>query len=163
MGAGVPGSGNPGTLQYVQPGIEMKIREKWGFAPLGALSIAFVVWLLAGCGILDEGEPKSARILIEGAEGETFQLVTSNDFLVVLGEEEGRGDVFLNSADTATVSAPLSERYLLGPNRRFYALASSEDGLSEPITMRVLVGGEERYRSTSTLEGIELEFVYTIR
>lgn len=141
----------------------MKTSEKRGFARLGALSVVSALWLLVGCGILDEGEPDSARIVISGAEGEPFQLVTSNDFLVVAGEEGGMGDVLLNSADTATVSSPFSERHLLGPNRRFYALVSSEGGLSEPITMRVLVGGEERFNSTSTLNGVELEFVYTLR
>jgi hypothetical protein len=115
-----------------------------------------------GCGIFDEGEPDTARVVITGP-AEDFQLVTTNDFDVLGGGAEEVNTVYLNSADTATVTAPYNQRFSLGSRKRFYLMAFSAEGLSQPVNVKVFVGDEERSNSTSTLEDLSLEFIFTVR
>jgi hypothetical protein len=118
---------------------------------------------LGGCGILDEGKPDKARVIIEGATGEEFNLLTSNDFLVIVDQNGENREVVLNSSDTALVSTPFNQQYRLGSGERLYVKVFRDTALSEPINVRILVGGDERFNSTSTLENLTLEFIYTIR
>jgi len=100
-----------------------------GRNPLLLLSTMIVLSsALQGCGILDEGTPETAKIVVTGGSAETFQLVTTTDFDVILDEA--------------------------GENR---------EGLAQPMTTRVLIDGEERYNSTSTLKDLALEFNWAYR
>lgn len=127
------------------------------------LPALLVALLLTGCDIFDEGQPSNARVIIQGPAGEAFSLVTSNDFAVVAGDDGEDRDVFIYSGDTAQVSAPFNQSYSLGSGVRFYLKAFSPSALSSPITVRVEIGGERRYNTTSNLDGLELEFFYTFR
>jgi hypothetical protein len=82
---------------------------------------------------------------------------------VLAGEEEEGNSAYIYTSDTANVSAPYNKTYSLGPRSRFYFKAFSEEGLNEAITVKVLIGGTERYNSTSTLQDLTLEFIYTVR
>jgi hypothetical protein len=137
-------------------------RQNRAFPLLVSTPALLFLVLLQGCGILDEGTPETARLEITGP-AEDFQLVTTTDFDVLAAGEEAVNPIHLVSADTSTVSAPYDKSYSLGPRQRFYLKAFSAEGLSQPITVKVLVDGDERYNSTSTLEDSDLEFVYTIR
>lgn len=134
-------------------------RRGWG------LALVMVLGTLTGCDILDEGDtPSNARVIIEGGSGEPFNLVTSNNFTVFVDPETGEtSDIVLNEADTLLISAPYDERYALGSGVRFFLKVYQSPGLPEPINVRVLVGGDQRYNSTSTLDGLTMEFVYTYR
>jgi len=128
-----------------------------------ALVLAAAVWGSGGCGILDEGTPSNARVIVEGGGGESFSLVTSNNFTVLADQGGENREIILNQADTLEVSAPFNQQYSLGSGIRFYLKAFRESGLAEPVNVKVLVGGEQRYNSTSTLDGLSMEFVYTYR
>ncbi len=132
---------------------------KWWLSPLLGL-LLLGLW---GCGILDEGKPDNARVIIEGATGEEFNLVTSNDFSVLVDQNGENRDVVLNASDTVLASTPFNQQYRLGSAQRLYVKVFRETALSEPINVRILVGGEERFNSSSTLEDLTLEFIYTIR
>lgn len=120
--------------------------------------------LFSACAILDEGgTPRNARVIIEGGGGELFQLVTSNDFTIVTSDDGETRDIYLNSSEEQSVSAPFDQRYSLGPDVRFFINASSEAALPQPIHVRVLIEGEERFESTSDLGASPMEFVYSYR
>ena len=126
--------------------------------------LIFALVPLWGCDIFDEGgTPETAKVVLEGGGGESFQLVTTNDFLVTADEDGENREVYLNSADTAVVSAPFSKSYSLGSGVRFYVKAISEEGLSQPVTIKVFINGDQRFNSTSTLLDLALEFIFTFR
>ena len=120
----------------------------------------FPLW---GCGIADEGTPETAKIVLEGGGGETFQLITTTDFDITADQDGQNRDIFIYSADTTTVSAPYTKSYSLGPRVRFYLKAFSIEELSQPLTVKLLIDGEQRYKATSTLAELSLEFNYTFR
>jgi len=124
------------------------------------LLISFIS--LQGCGIFDEGTPERARVVVTGP-AENFQLVTTTDFDVLAGEEEEGNSVYLNSADTSTVSAPYNQSFSLGSRQRFYLKAFSAEGLSQPVQVKIFIDDDERYNSTSTLDELALEFIFTVR
>jgi len=139
--------------------------KRLGFERRAALGLLFLTGLsgAVGCGILDEGKPNNARVVIEGGGGQEFTLVTSNDFTITVDETGQNRQVELNQADTITVSAPYNQVYPLGSGIRFYLKAYNDVALTDPITVRVRLGGEERFSSTSALEGVAIEFLYSFR
>ena len=139
--------------------------KRWAFSRTVGLGLALAVATLWGCDILDEGgTPSSARLVVEGGAGQAFSLVTSNNFTVVANSETGEtGEIILNEADTVLISAPINERYSLGSGVRFYLKVFRDQPLPEPINVKVLVGGDQRYNVTSALDGVTMEFVYTYR
>lgn len=120
-------------------------------------------WIVAGCGILDEGEPERVRVRIDGAEGHPIQLVITDDFDVLLSEEGENRDVFLYSADTSSVTAPFDRSFDLGPNRRFYSTFSSDQVASELVSVKVWVEDDLRYDRQTVFQDEVLEFLYTLR
>ena len=120
-------------------------------------------WLVLGCGILDEGDPTSARVVIGGEEGHPIQLVTTHDFLLTVDQDGENREIFLNSADTSTVTAPFEKRYDLGPNKRFYATFSSAQVAPSPVSVRVYVGGSLRFNRGTIFDEEVLEFVFSVR
>lgn len=116
-----------------------------------------------GCDILDEEIPETAKIEVKGGGGESFQLVTTNDFDLTADEDGENRDIYIYSADTTAVTAPYSKSYSLGSGVRFYLKAFSTEGLSQPVTIKLLIDGDQRYKATSDLANPELEFSYTFR
>ncbi|MFO8172671.1 MAG: hypothetical protein ACQET1_01005 [Gemmatimonadota bacterium] len=141
----------------------MKQRANQGHGGKRLFLLALLVPGLWGCDIFDEGTPESARVIIEGGGGQQFSLVTSNNFMVVVDENGENREIILNEADTVSTSAPFNQRYSLGSGIRFYVETFRPGGLPEPINVKILVGGDQRFNSTSTLEDLSLEFVYTFR
>ena len=126
---------------------------------LGLLALGTV-----GCGILDEGgTPQNARVILEGGGGQAIQLVTSNDFSIVSNDDGESREIFLYSADTSSVAAPLDQRYSLGTGVRFYVIVASEVPLQQAVTLKVLIDGEQRFSGTSDLGDAQLEFLYSFR
>jgi len=115
------------------------------------------------CDIFDEGIPENARVTLEGGGGGEVKLVTSNDFSVVLEDDGETRDIFLYSADTSSVTSSFNQRYSLGSGVRFFVAAFSEEPLPQAVTVKVFIGGEQRYNITSTLGEPGVEFVYTFR
>lgn len=128
--------------------------------------IPFLILVLVplwACDIINEGVPETAKVVLKGGAGESFHLVTTTDFAVTVGEDEENKDIYLYSADTVVVSAPYTKSYSLGSGVRFYLKAFSAEGLSEPVLVKVLIDGDQRYKAASTLLELELEFIYTFR
>jgi hypothetical protein len=140
-------------------------RDFSGGVNLAAVLVLGLSALVAtGCGILDEGgTPEQARVILEGGEGQGYQLVVSNDFAIVSSDDGETRDIFFYSADTSSVSGSLNQRYSLGSGVRIYVKAYTEEALGQPVTMRVLIDGEQRFNGTSTLGGEDLEFLYSFR
>ena len=77
------GSGTPEHVSLKHAGkIPMKSRLL-----AGILSVLLFLSLSA-CGIFDEGDPEKVRIVVSGAEGESFQMVTTTDFEVLTETSE---------------------------------------------------------------------------
>jgi len=130
---------------------------------LTALSMALTLGL-TGCAILDEGDPPTkARVTVEGGGGGSIFLVTSNDFSVTSEDGGETRDIFFYSQDTLSITPSFDQQFPLGSTRRIFIQASTEVALEQPVTMRVFLGGEERYSASSTLGEIQLEFLYTYR
>lgn len=150
-----------GTIRRIRaagPSLTRLVRP--AMTVLSTLAVAAT----SSCGILDEGgTPSSARVVIEGGSGQTLALVTSNDFSIVSDDGGQTRDVYLNTQDSTTVSPPLDQRYSLGPGVRFYVRVGAEEALAQAVRVRVLVGGEKRFDSTSDLGESDLEFVYSAR
>jgi hypothetical protein len=126
--------------------------------------MALLVLVVAGCGILDEsGTPSSARVVIEGGSVAAIALVTSNDFSIISDDGGQTRDVYLNTWDSIDVTPPLDQRYSLGPAVRFFLRVGAEEALVNPVRVRVVVGGKERFDATSDLAEGDLEFVYSSR
>jgi len=139
-----------------RPGAQARVRT-W-------VLVGLLTAVLPACGILDEGgDPRQARLILEGGVGRSLSLVTSNDFAIVSDDAGQTREVYLYTSDTAAVTSPLDGRYSLGSGIRFYASLGSEGALTQAITMRVIIGGKERFSATSLLGETELEFVYTYR
>lgn len=117
--------------------------------------------LLVGCGILDEGNPEKIRVVMNGADGSSVQLITSDDFTVFLDEDGETRSVQINSADTTAVTSPFKRTYPLGSDLRFYLRVESEQLLTEPLTVRAFIDDEERFTGTSFLGDDFIEFTYT--
>lgn len=137
------------------------------YNPARFLAILLTIVLGAaasGCGIFDEGDPPtSARVTVEGGGGASIRLVSSNDFSVTSDDDGETRDVFFYASDTMSVTPPFEDRFSLGSARRIFVQASSDEALNEPINMRVYLNGEERYNATSTLDGVDMEFLFTVR
>lgn len=125
------------------------------------LALLLGVWTIWGCGLLDKGPSENARVLIEGAEGHPIQLVTSNDFDVVISEGGEDRETQLNAADTALVTVPFDMVYSLGPRTRFYVDASSYEIAPGLVRMRVFIDEDLRYDATTTFDEESLTFTYT--
>jgi hypothetical protein len=126
-------------------------------------AILFSLPLLVGCGILDEGNPEKIRVVMNGADGTSVQLITTNDFLVLRDQDGDTRSVDINSADTTAVTPPFRGTYSLRSEARFYMKVESEQPLPEPLTVKAFVDDEERFNRTSLLGTEYLEFTYTIR
>jgi hypothetical protein len=128
--------------------------------------VAFLLtgtWLFGGCGILDEGDPTSARVVIEGGEGHPIQLVTTHYFLITTDQDGENREIYVTSADTSAVTSPFDRKYDLGPRKRFYATVSSAEIAPTPVSVKVYVDGDLRF-NRSTFFGEEvLEFVFSVR
>ncbi len=118
---------------------------------------------LTGCGILSEDDPSNARVIVEGPEGESFYLVTTNDFDITANSDGTDRDVYLYTADTSLVSPPFNQKYSLGSGIRFYLKAFADEPLAGPITVKILIDGDQRYSASSALEEPNVEFLYTYR
>lgn len=120
-------------------------------------------WLVLGCGILDEGDPTSARVVIEGEDGHPIQLVTTHDFLITVDQDGENREIFINSADTSAITSPFEKRYDLGPSKRFYATFSSAQVAPSPVSVRVYVGGDLRLDRLTVFDEEVLEFLFSVR
>lgn len=120
-------------------------------------------WLLWGCGILDEGDPEKAQVVIEGGDGHPIQLVTTDDFVITLNQDGENREVFVYSADTTAITSPFDQTYDLGPKKRFYATFSSAQIAPEPISVKVYVGGDLRFDRSTIFEEEVLKFVFSLR
>ena len=140
-------------------------RNHTGRAVLAAfLVLGFSALGVAGCGILDEGgTPQNAKVILEGGGGQAFRLVTSNDFTIISNDEGATRDIYFNSVDSSSVTAPFDQRYSLGPGVRFYVKAFSEAPLGQPVLMKVLIDGEQRFSGASDPGEADLEFLYSFR
>jgi hypothetical protein len=154
--------GGSGTPEHVSLNCVGKIPMKSRLLA-GILSVV-VALSLSACNIFDEGDPEKVRIVVTGAEGESFQLVTTTDFDIVTDQDLEDREIYIYTADTSTVTSPYSGRYPLDSRLRFFMKAFNDEALSEAVTVRIYVDSDVRYASSSRLEeGLELEFVYTYR
>lgn len=160
----MPGARASGLPRWSQNEQSMKhVTRLFGRRYLKSGATLFSFLLLVGCGIFDEGNPEKIRVVMEGAEGTSVQLITTNDFIVLLEQDGESRSVDINTADTAAVTSPFRRAYRLGSELRFYMKVESEEPLPEPLTVKAFVDDEERFNRTSLLGGENLEFVYTIR
>jgi len=128
------------------------------------LILGFSALGVTGCGILDEGgTPQDARVILEGGGGQSFQLVTSNDFSITSNDDGATRDIYFYSADSTSVSAPFDQRYSLGSGVRFYVKAFSEGLLGQSVSMKVFIDGKQRFSGASDPGDTALEFVYSFR
>lgn len=126
-----------------------------------ALTVALACLAILACGILDEGAPETARIVISGPT-HPVRLVTSSDFDAVTRADGDGRDVTVFSADTAAVSVPFDQRYGLGARGRIFVLVGSDTTAVSPVTLQVYIDGELRFqRSTRFAGGDVMEFVFT--
>jgi hypothetical protein len=98
---------------------------------------------------------------MNGADGSSVQLITSDDFTVFLDEDGETRSLQINSADTTAVTSPFKRTYPLGSDLRFYLRVESEQLLTEPLTVRAFIDDEERFTGTSLLGDDFIEFTYT--
>ncbi len=136
------------------------------FAGHGRTVIALVAAcpLLIGCSELFEpSEPEAARVVIEGASGHALELITTSDFDVVRSMDGETREIYVFSADTADVVSPVDRTYRLVPRTRFYMIVSSEMVPDEPVTVRVYIDHEERYRRVTSFGDEVVEFVYSFK
>ena len=131
-----------------------------GRIPFALLPLT-VVALLPACGILDEGAPETARVLIAGPAGHPLRLVTSSDFDAVSSADGDSREVTVFSADTAAASVPFDRTYGLGPRTRIYVIVGSDSTAAASVRVQVFIDTEIRFdRSTRFADGEDLVFVF---
>ena len=128
---------------------------------LCAVLAVTIVALLPACGILDEGTPKTARVVITGPAGHPLRLVTTSDFDAVSSADGDSREVTVFSADTAAVSVPFDRTYGLGPRTRIYVVVGSDSTAAAAVRVQVFIDNEIRFeRSTRFADREDLVFVF---
>lgn len=129
---------------------------------VGSLALCGAV-TISSCNILSDGDPQTARVVIEGAEGHPIRLVTTTDFDVISSEGGDARELFVFSADTTSVASPFDHQYSMDARTRFYLIVSSDSTSVAPVTVKVFLDGDLRYTRSTRFEGEELEFLFVAR
>lgn len=129
-----------------------------GRIPLALLPL---VVLLPACGILDEGVPETARVVLAGPAGHPLRLVTSSNFDAVTSADGDSREVTVFSADTTAVTVPYERTYGLGPRTRIYVVVGSDSTAAAAVRVQVFIDNEIRFeRSTRFADREDLVFVF---
>lgn len=123
--------------------------------------LALALTALPACdfSFIDAEDASVAEFFIRGtSQSGTVRVITSTTFEAASTDD---GQPYLLEADTAVVEMPFQSSRDISANRRFYVQASNPDSSAATLTLRVLIGGDERYNvsRTVTTETLDFRFV----
>ena len=137
-------------------------------SPLRAATVLLVIslgiGLVAGCGLVSDPAPSTARVVIDGTGADEVQLVVSTVFLAQDQTADfGRTlDVQVIEGDTLTVDVPFEATYDITRPQRFLAqVYTTTDTTSlEGIQVDGSIDGDRRFTRTATDTDSLVQFVY---
>ena len=117
---------------------------------------------VGACNLLESDlNPGEIQVVLESSSGGDMQVVVSSDFVVEGVDENTDLEILFINADTIITGAPFNETYPLEPSFRFFVKVSPTDSTQapRPLTMTVLVDGNQRYNKTGSLGEEDFEFL----
>lgn len=122
-------------------------------------ALALVALALSGCRLFTSPGHDTLTVEVESDVPTSVLFIASDNFLVGF-DQDGVQHFQLVRADTAWIELPFTADYDLRATGMYYVrVAASEDPDAE-ISLRALVDGQESWASTSTIEGIGMQYYY---
>lgn len=118
--------------------------------------------MLAGCDLIDDSRPMSARARVTSADGRPVALIASKVFLAqnrqtLTGTER---IVSIIDADTVMVSSSFDQVYDIEREQRFLVKVPVPDTLQANLRLEAWIDGERQYNRLAADEDSVLQFVY---
>ncbi len=133
-----------------------------GGEPMKRIAIVLVAVLaVAGCGLLlDNPEPREARLVIDGEAGKPIRIITSTVFVAAV-TEAGQTRVQLFVADTVITTLPYRRVYRIDEDHRYFVEAARLDNDLRALHMQVYVDDRKQFDESGVLiDGAPFRFVY---
>ena len=132
--------------------------------PLLRIAAATALIATAGCDLLAiDSDHTEVIVEIDSGDGSQVLIITSQLFTVWI-DENGREDVTLHQVDSIWVTPFFQGTYDVNAAEEdvtgFFVRAAEAQNPETPVSMRVLVDGEESYSDTKVLTGSGLRFYF---
>lgn len=118
--------------------------------------------VLAGCDLIDDSQPMSARARVTSTDGRPVALIASKVFLAqyrqtLTGRER---TVTIIEADTMVVGSSFDQVYDIEREQRFLVQIPVPDSLRNDIRLEAWIDGKLQYNRLAAEEDSLLQFVY---
>ncbi|MGM0705573.1 MAG: hypothetical protein ACQETP_06620 [Bacteroidota bacterium] len=131
----------------------------------GVLAFLLIASACAGCGLVSDPAPDTARVVVEGEAEAPVSLVVSTAF-VAGNRSDGLGqqrlDVEVVDADTIAISTPFDQSYNIEREQRFLAqiIPRTDSTSVESVQLDGFIDERRRFSSIATEADSLLQFVY---
>lgn len=127
---------------------------------IGVCSI--LLGMLAGCGLVENPQPTTARARLTSSDGSPVTLIASKVFLAqyrqtLTGTER---IVTILDADTTLVTSSFDRSYDIGQEQRFLVQVPLPDTLQDDLRLEAWIDGELQYNRLAAEEDSVLQFIY---
>lgn len=124
---------------------------------------ALLVGVLAGCDLVENTQPTSARARVTNADGGSITLIVSKAFLAQYRQTATGGTdriVSIIDADTTSAMSSLDQSYDIEREQRFLVQVPVPDSLRNEVRLEAWIDGERRYNRLAAEEDSLLQFIY---
>lgn len=118
--------------------------------------------LLAGCDLVENPQPTSARARVTSAGDRPLTLIVSKVFLAQYQQTlNGRQRVVtILDADTTAGASSFDQSYDIEREQRFLVQVPVPDTLEADLRLEAWINGERRFNRLATAEDSVLQFIY---
>jgi len=131
--------------------------------PTATISVLILLLgAVAGCDLVENTQPTSARARVTNADGGAITLIVSKVFLAqyrqtVTGTQR---IVSIIDADTTSVTSSLDQSYDIEREQRFLVQIPVPDSLRNDIRLEAWIDGKLQYNRLAAEEDSLLQFIY---
>ncbi len=123
---------------------------------------SLLLGMLAGCDLIEDSRPTSARARVTNAEGRPVALIASRVFLAqyrqtLTGTERL---VTIIDADTTSVTTTFDESFDIEREQRFLVKVPVPDTLRADLRLEAWIDGKRQYNRLASEEDSVLQFIY---
>jgi len=123
---------------------------------------AALLGMSAGCDLVEDTQPTSARARVTSADGRPITLVVSKVFLAQYRQTAAGTEriVSIIEADTTSATSLFDQSYDIKREQRFLVQVPVPDSLRNDVRLEAWIDGERQYNRLASEEDSLLQFVY---